>query len=157
MSTSRLLIRTARLIGCSLCSRPCTNDFMSMISLVLTTTTEQALSENWSMEALSPSVQTAQLLGCRAGLWVRGIAPQTRRLHHPFTLAWPLGDSAPQDWHMPQVMSHTWFFSLFPSPHFPSFTFSPLLLFPSTFIFYLNSLFCLFCSSVLLWPTGTEY
>lgn len=93
MSTSRLLVRTAQLIECSLCSRPCTNDFMSMISLVRTITTEEVLSENWSMEVLSPSAQTAQLLGCRAGVWVHGISPQTRRLRHPFTLAWPLGES----------------------------------------------------------------
>ena len=157
-STSHLLIRTAQWVECSLCSRLCPNNCMSMIYLVLTTTTEKVLLDNWSVEVLSPSVQTAQLLGYRAGIWVRGNltsdSPPSPPLHTGLAAR---RLSASQDWHTRQVMSHTWFFSLFPSPHFPSFTFSPLLLFPSVFIFDLNSLFCLFCSFVLLWPTGTEY
>lgn len=124
----------------SLCSRLCPNDCMSMIYLVLTITTEKVLLENWSVEVLSPSLFRLQLLGCRAGIWVRGISPQTRHLHHPFTLAWPPGDSASQDWHTLQVMSHTsWFFLSLPFPHFPSFTsLSPSLLQP-LFLIWIHS------------------
>lgn len=111
-STSHLLIRTAQWIECSLCSRLCPNDCMSMIYLVLTTTTEKVLLENWSVEVLSPSVQTAQLLRCRAGIWVRGISPQTRHLHHPFTLAWPPGDSLHHRTGIRSKWCHTLDFSL---------------------------------------------
>ena len=140
-STSHLLIRTAQWVECSLCSRLCPNNCMSMIYLVLTTTTEKVLLDNWSVEVLSPSVQTAQLLVYRAGIWVRGISPQTRHLHHPFTLAWPPGDSLHHRTGIRAKWCHTLDFSLSSLP----LTFLPL---PSLlFSCFLQSLFLIWIHS----------